>query len=471
MHSFKGLAVIALAGAGVAAHDDFNPLEHLGGNSPWFSGPEVTGISSDVPDGCTVDQASFFSRHGSRYPDQGAYNGWANLSARIHVSKFSVRDDSLGFLSSWQPVLKYPAQQIAQISTTGYKELYDMGATYRLRYPDLYAYNTPFTMWANYYSGSPRVRDSARLFARGFLGPNATDLGSVFALNASDPRSFLNSLAPSDLCPAYADNGAGAQGDTWNNIYLPPIQKRLNKAIRGDFQFTQDDISSIPYLCGFETQITGSVSPWCSILSDEEILQYEYAQDLRYWYGTGLGTDIEKYMMVPVLDGLVQRFVDGPDAIYKNSDGTPFAPPRIIASFSNDGQINQLAAAIGVFDNEGDLPGKKIVRNRLFRSSNFVTMRGTISFERLLCPTQRNRKATYMRVRLNDVVYPVANCQSGPGRSCPLDQYQKLVKAKLAKAGDFAKICKVTNPAISVPEKSATFFTDIKLPWEILIKP
>ncbi|KAF2728213.1 acid phosphatase PHO12 precursor [Polyplosphaeria fusca] len=467
MGAFSELLAVVLAAHSVAAHD-FDVLRHLGGNGQWFRGPEVTGISSETPSGCTVDLAASFSRHGSRYPDRGAYNGWANLSARIQEGQLSVHDKSLSFLSSWKPVLKFPDQQIAQLSTTGYKELYDMGATTRLQYPDLYDYNTDFTVWANYYSSSPRVRDSARLFARGFLGPNATELGSIYALNASDPRSWLNSLAPSDLCPAYADNGGSPQTDTWANIYLPPIRKRLNKLIKGSFQFTQDDISSIPYLCGFETQITGTKSPWCSIFTESEMLQYEYAQDLRYWYGTGLGTDIEKYLMLPVLGGLIQRFVDGPNATYTDADGTTFVPPKIITSFSNDGQINQLAAAIGVFDNEPQLPANKVLRERLFKASNFCTMRGTISFERLSCSS---RGGPYVRVKLNDVVYPVASCQTGPGRSCPLKDYQSLVQKKISHAGNFAAICNITDPAVPRDQKSAPFFTNTTLPFATLLKP
>jgi hypothetical protein len=415
--------------------------------------------------------AASFSRHGSRYPDRGAYNEWTNLSSRIHAGQFSVRDKSLNFLSTWEPVLEYPDQQIAQISTTGYQELYDMGATYRHRYSELYEYNTPFTMWANYYSSSPRVRDSACLFARGFLGPNATDLGSIYALNGSDPSSFMNSLATSDLCPAYNDESGGDHKDTWDSIYLPPIQKRLNRLIKGDFQFTQADVSIIPYLCGFESQITGKRSPWCNIFTDEEILQYEYAQDLRYWYGSGLGMDIEKYLMVPVVDGLVKRFVDGPKATYTNSDGSTFVPPKLIVGFSNDGQMNQLVAALGVFDKEPQLPGNRMPRDRKFVASRFVSMRGTAGFERLSCSKRGRGTETYVRIRLNNVVYPVAGCQSGPGKSCPLKEYQKLIQGKLAQAGNFSKICNVTNPAIPGDVNSATFFTDVTLPFQTLVKP
>lgn len=524
------------------------------------TGPEVTSIPSDVPDGCRVDLAAFFSRHGSRYPDTGAYRQWTDLHDRVQAGMpFNVTDPKLAFLKTWKPVLSDPAAQIAQVSPTGYKELTNMGAAWRMRYADLYEYNTPFTMWANWYSSSPRVRDSARMFAHGFLGPNATELGTIYALNGSDPRSWMNSLAPSDICPAYKDDGGSPYTDEWASVYLPPIGSRLNAAIEGgNFNFTQTDVSIIPYLCGFETQITGQRSPFCDIFTEDEILQYEYAQDLRYWYGTGLGTDVEKNQMLPILDMLVRRFIDGPDVLYRTGTNSTFNAPNIMASFSNDGQINQLVAATGVFDNEPQLPGNMMLPNRKFRASRLTPMRGTVAFERLVCddddvlpssspsstvasassspstspsghgnatasgygyghaslsaseygygyehtssspstslppsthpspavdctttskpykPYKRaNTTATstiYMRVLFNDVVYPVAGCTSGPGSSCPLEQYRALVQSKLAVAGSFTKMCNTTNEDFA-SEPKATFFMDNTVPWGNIIKP
>lgn len=381
-------------------------------------------------------------------------------------------------------MLSDPDAQIANISPTGWKELHEMGTTWRLRYPDLYDYNTPFTMWANHYT-SGRVRDSARLFAQGFVGPNATDLTTIYALNASDPASWGNTLAPSDLCKAYNDAGGGPAKDLWDSMYLPPIVARLNAKIQGDLSLTTSQVDQIPYLCGFETQITGRRSPFCDIFTDEEILQYEYAQDLRYWYGTGLGSDIEKYQMLPVVDMTVQRFVDGPNATYKAGNGT-FVPPKIMANFANDGQINQLAAAIGVFDNQQQLPGNMSLPNRIFRSSQVVKMRGTIAFERLSCPavahnstygygTHNNHNSTtfeetFMRIRINEVVYPVVDCNSGPGSSCPLSRYQSIIRAKRVQAGDITKLCNMTDGGLA-PEPKATFFFDNTLPWQSVVKP
>lgn len=89
------------------------------------------------------------------------------------------------------------------------------------------------------------------------------------------------------MCPNFKDTSGGTYASTWDKIYLPPITKRLNKKISGNLTLTDDQVSIFPYLCGFETQITGSRSPWCDVFTPNEILQYEHRQDLRYYYGTG----------------------------------------------------------------------------------------------------------------------------------------------------------------------------------------
>lgn len=114
----------------------------------------------------------------------------------------------LEFLNDWHPVLTHPSDQIAQLSVTGYLETYTLGTQTRLRYPHLYADNTPFVVWAN---NAQRTTDSARLFARGFGGPNATALGTVYVVNPKGAQAGGNSLATSDLCPKYVDTSGANQ--------------------------------------------------------------------------------------------------------------------------------------------------------------------------------------------------------------------------------------------------------------------
>ncbi|KAI9658978.1 MAG: PHOsphatase [Bathelium mastoideum] len=447
---------------------------YLGGNSPWFPGPNVNDIPYGIPQGCSVDMAAFTSRHGSRYPDPSAYQKWQNLSTKIHSANF-ISSGSLSFLPAWKPVLGDPTQQLSKLSQGGWKELYDMGVTYRWRYPQLYTDNTPFTLWSNLYPAAPRVVDSARLFARGFLGPNATTLGTVYTLNSSDPRSLANSLAPSDLCPNYLDDSGGINATLWANTYLPPIVARLNALIGGNLSFDATDVSLFPYLCGFETQITGTTSSWCGVFTHEELREYEYAQDLRYYYGSGPGSGGNGTFMLPFLAAVVQRFQDGPSKAYVQADGTVWKPSPLIATFTNDGQINQLVSEIGVFDGEEPPPPGKIPQGQKYVASRYVTMRGTIGFERLSCGEKnasgsvqdaQGERQQFVRITLNDVVYPIVGCDDGPGSSCELGKYAQIVREKQRQAGNFNAICGFGNGT-----DVTTFLTDTKLPFEKAVVP
>lgn len=184
--------------------------------------------------------------------------------------------------------------------------------------------------------------------------------------------------------------------------------------------------------------------------------------------------------MLPVVDMVVQRFIDGPNATYPTGNST-FVPPRLMAAFSNDGQINQIVAALGVFDDQAPLPSNRTLPDRKFRASRLVPMRGTVAFERLSCPESsadttynsvRGDVAAhaYMRIRLNDVVYPVVECSHGPGSSCPLAEYQAIIKGKLSEAGNFTELCSVMDAGFS-SKPTANFFMDNTLSYAAVIKP
>ncbi|KKA27887.1 hypothetical protein TD95_004269 [Thielaviopsis punctulata] len=456
------------------------PLKHVGANGPYFAGPNVNKISSDVPANCKVDRAAYASRHGSRYPDNGAYNGWVDMYTRFQAGNFTATGP-LAFLKDWQPVLTDPANQIAMESVTGWKEAYDMGYTLRTRYPQLYDDGTPFYTWANNYT---RVIQTARNFARGFLGPRAEELGSVVSVTSKGSVGAMgNSLAPADQCSAFDDNEGDPQTSVWNAVYIPPIQARLQALITGDLQLTTNDISQIPYLCGFESQITGRLSPWCSVFTDAEFLDYEYFQDLRYYYGLGNGNPLGPVMMMPFLDSLLGLMARD-NATGIDAAGAPFDVPKLLTVFINDGQLSELVAASGVFDAVADLPADSRDPNRLFVSSRYTCMRGGIAFERMTCRVpntpssadscqnknvplsdDESHEEVFMRIKLNDAVYPLPSCKSGPGASCKFSDYQKYVADKYAAQGNWVTNCNNTEADAPTKVQGASFFTDLSSAW------
>lgn len=365
------------------------------------------------------------------------------------------------------------------------------------RYPQLYNDGEDFTIWSNNYT---RVLQTATSFMHGFLGANAPTHGSIIAVTSKEiPASIGNSLAPSDMCPNFKDESGGDHIKEWNAIWQPQVQERLQELIDGGLNLTLSDVNLMPYLCGFESQITGRLSPFCDIFTDEEYKMYQYSNDLRYYYGIGPGTDLPATMMTPFLDSLIDLFVQGPEIEGVGLDGSDFKVPKLLMSFLNDGQLTELVTASGVFDTQEPLSATEKDDERLWISSRFLTMRGTITFERLNCivtgsasgtevapasdnttaPTATSLRepeatlppgegpsnnATYVRIRLNDQVYPVPSCQDGPGSSCPLDEYAAYVKAKYEAEGDWIANCNVTDPDAPSVARGASFFTDLAQP-------
>ncbi|KAK0382830.1 hypothetical protein NLU13_9925 [Sarocladium strictum] len=463
-----------------------NPLGHLGANGPWQIGPNVNNISPDVPEGCVVDQAAYVSRHGSRYPDSGAYAVWVAMAEKFKENTYNATGP-LAFIHDWTPPLSNPAIEIAQESKTGYKELFGLGYTLRLRYPDLYQEGDPFFIWANNYT---RVIQTAQLFAHGYLGINASLATVVSVTSKGFPSHLGDSLAPSDMCPTFVDD-SDSQTHAWRKKWMPAYIARLSQyVVSGHLNLTDDEFDSFPYICGFESQITGHLSPFCDTFNDEELAAYEYEQDLRYYYGVGPGTKVASKMMVPFLDGLVQRLVDGPDAEGKDFTGGTFKLPKLLMSFLNDGQLVELATATGVFDKQKPLPVDHIAQDRLWHSSRITPMRGTIAFERLTCNVQssskrhgssgskqtdkphKNKVESFIRIRFNDAVYPLPSCKDGPGGSCGLQKYAKYISDKNKKIGSFAKLCNATAPGTPTGTvKGASFFTDLAQPNLQAVKP
>lgn len=53
-----------------AATDQYSVINFLGGSAPYKQGSRY-GISTDIPEKCTVEHVQMISRHGERFPSKG----------------------------------------------------------------------------------------------------------------------------------------------------------------------------------------------------------------------------------------------------------------------------------------------------------------------------------------------------------------------------------------------------------------
>lgn len=184
--------------------------------------------------------------------------------------------------------------------------------------------------------------------------------------------------------------------------------------------------------------------------------------------------------MLPFLNSLVGLLSTGPGQIGKAANGSAFALPDLVTAFLNDGQITELVAATGVMSDQSPLSGSSIPRAWKYIASRFVSMRGTVAFERLGCQVQSGRwnvrNETYVRILLNDAVYPLPSCRDGPGKSCALSEYRSITNKKLEGAGNLRSRCNVTSAVLAAngngtSGKGASFFTDLGGAWLGSVSP
>lgn len=395
---------------------------------------------------------------------------------------------------------------------------------------------------------------------------------------------------------------------------MPDAIARMNSMVTGNLTFTENDLTFFPYLCGYESQITGRLSPWCGVFNDTELLNYQYSQDLAYYYGVGPGSSgAASKTFLPYLDELMSLLLEGPGQQGVGPNGN-YTVPDLIMSFLNDNQIAMMTSVMGLFDDE-KLPIDHYPGAHPYDVSHFITMRGTVAFEVLNCaasaplasssasfsssttgslaptstattsgsasgssssvsasttglsnstltastlvpkttssnasgkptssgsysghpsgtqtysnpggkptpsghpsgpesystshptsaasptiititqthtvpgsdcaaptPTKAHKlkrstpaNELYIRIILNDAVYPVLDCQSGPGNSCLLTDYAAFIHEQNEAAGNFVEFCNVTAAGSeSAVVNGASFYKDLTLDYLTFVKP
>jgi len=78
--------------------------------------------------------------------------------------------------------------------------------------------------------------------------------------------------------------------------------------------------------------------------------------------------------------------------------------------------------------------------------------------------------STHQNISSNDLL-AVPSCQSGPGKSCPLDSYGALIAQKSKSQGSFVQTCGLSNSTAAAKTNTATFLRDNALSWEYVVKP
>lgn len=337
---------------------------------------------------------------------------------------------ALSFLQKWQTPIS--DEELEDLTAVGRLESYKLGTDVHLRYPKL---KNPKKVWT---STAERTELSTKSFIEGLVTQsNETEQVSI----SEDQSEGADSLTPYKGCPKYSSSYGSDQSTQFQEVYTAPIIERF-RDLAPNFNWTANDITAMQQLCGYETVIRGS-SPFCSLelFSADEWLQFEYMNDIQYFYNTGYGNEISGVIGFPWLNATAQQLLAG------NST------QDLYVSFTHRELPPTVAVALGIFNNtelagaaniNATMPLTKQNYHRAWKSSRILPFLTNIAIERMECDSYGFPAGTYVRVLVNKDPQQL-ECAVGPGDSCSEGSFEEFVQQRGEMFGGYTEKCAPTK--------------------------
>lgn len=424
----------------IGTQEDIFPF--LGGAGPHFSFPLDYGISKEVPDSCELTQVQVIARHGERYPTKkkgakiletyyklsnytGSFNGslsFFNGDYEFFIQDTNNFEEETTMANTVNPLNPYTGEMDAKKHSQEFLEQYSVLLK-----------DTP--SFAMFTSNSKRCHDTAKFFIDG-LGK---DYNVSLQIIDESTKSGYNTLTPRYACSKFNESENDEYVDGFSHKYLSKLAKRLNDDNPG-LNLTKSDASNLFDWCSYELNASG-YSGVCNIFTTEELVNYSYQDDLESYYENGNGNSL----------GLVAGSVlfNASAELLRQSEELD---QKVWLSFTHDSDIVNYMAAVGLFDDGRKLNTSSVpFRDHVFRKSWIVPQGARVYTQQYSCSNQ-----TYVRYIVNDVVIPIESCTSGPGFSCPSNDFFKYVNSRIGGI-NYSEVCGQSQDSNAT---SLTFYWD-----------
>lgn len=418
----------------------FNPLLHLPGTSPYFDAVGF-GLKHEAPEGCTVNAASYLIRHGAIYANGAEYNDFIKpflWKLEKHRGGFS---GPLAFLNGWHSPID--EDHLEDLTPSGAIDAVKIGRHIAKRYAQI----AP-TVKRVVADTKARTFDTAKNFIKAFLQDDEIE---IVRFNKTILDDGTRALLPHKACSAFTKVPGTAELDAFLAVYAPVVSRRLGSYTPDDYDFSSKDILALQSICGYESAITGDQSPICAIFTDAEWMSYEYAWDMKYAHMVGPLNHLSPYMGMPWLAAQSQLFTEidaDPDSNHNSTTGWPTGQ-RLFLSFTHREVPPVVATALGIFNSSAqcgydEFPTTHVNWARAWKMSDLIPFLGHVGMEKMVCDRYvhgETKKEQFIRFIANTAPRPLPHCQSGPGASCPFEEFKQIIHTGLQKYGDFDGIC------------------------------
>ncbi|XP_006353427.1 multiple inositol polyphosphate phosphatase 1 isoform X1 [Solanum tuberosum] len=439
------------------ADEPFDVRKHLATVTRYADSKDISAnsfVSSEIPDQCTPIHLNLVARHGTRAPTKKKIRELDALDAHLEVLVRDAKEhkQSLEKIPAWLAGWRSPWKGKVtggELIAEGEDELYHLGIRVRERFPDLFNEEYHPDVYSIKTTQVPRASASAVAFAmglfneRGKLGPGRH---RAFAVT-SESRASDIILRFHDCCQSYKAFRKSQEPNV-DKLKEPLLNEITRELVRQyGLNFTNQDVSSLWFLCKQEASLLNITNQACSLFSPSEVSLLEWADDLELFILKGYGDTLNYQMGVPLLEDVVQSMEQ---AIKAKEEGyAPGIYEKARMRFAHAETLLPFSCLIGLFLEESEfeliqreesleLPPKP-PKNRNWRGSIVAPFAGNNMLILYSCQLDNSSKY-FVQVLHNERPIALPGCNGSS--FCPFKVFKEKIVAPHLKH-DYNMLCDV----------------------------
>lgn len=409
------IGLIFLIGAVLAAEDYSFISRHLAARSPYDQGraPLEDLISKDYQ----IEQIQMFMRHGVRYPSSSDIKDIEDIVKKLQNSEMPHISSRV---AQYNPEEQFPKSLADELTKTGVDDHFQIGQRLGKKYAEFRS-SLDLNKVQNLASHVNRSIISGESFTKGFWQDgNAPPLKSVPA----NEDKTIDTLAN---CPNYDKVVGSTPKKEMLRYYATAFQstaQRLSKEL-GLPDMTTDDVYKLWYVCAYRTSIYKQVHPFCDYFTQQELLNAEYAMDIKYSFKYSYGSE-------EIATGIACRGFQEMVGNIRNASQI-----QLVLKHGHSKTVLPLEAKLGIhrddFTISADATPEQI-KNRKFRTSH-DDMYGAHFMIQLLKKKASNKR--FVRALISEIPTVIPGCEE---ELCPLDRFMEIAEPLLD--CDYDEVCK-----------------------------
>ncbi|KAG5600061.1 hypothetical protein H5410_031431 [Solanum commersonii] len=439
------------------ADEPFDVRKHLATVTRYADSKDISAnsfVSSEIPDQCTPIHLNLVARHGTRAPTKKKIRELEALDAHLEVLVRDAKEhkQSLEKIPAWLAGWRSPWKGKVtggELIAEGEDELYHLGIRVRERFPDLFNEEYHPDVYSIKTTQVPRASASAVAFAmglfneRGKLGPGRH---RAFAVT-SESRASDIILRFHDCCQSYKAFRKSQEPNV-DKLKEPLLNEITHELVRQyGLNFTNQDVSSLWFLCKQEASLLNITNQACSLFSPSEVSLLEWADDLELFILKGYGDTLNYQMGVPLLEDVVQSMEQ---AIKAKEEGyAPGIYEKARMRFAHAETLLPFSCLIGLFLEESEfeliqreesleLPPKP-PKNRNWRGSIVAPFAGNSMLILYSCHLDNSSKY-FVQVLHNERPIALPGCNGSS--FCLFEVFKEKIVAPHLKH-DYTMLCDV----------------------------